>query len=138
MNTLEGCDVQDSLSLRDAQDRRPQPPRRPRGEHVTFDEFFPHGVPPILTAWPPRPIQVGLGKLLVAMVAVGRRKAFRGRLREWTRLGAYCRQLAKADAMRHGLDARPIEPVSEKHIKMARHRNARARRLRRDAIAAAE
>lgn len=89
-------------------------------------------LPPVFTAWPPKPLAIGLGKALVAEQPVGTRSRLRFALAVWARSPAYQAQLCRPGAMRHGLDGEPVGPVSEEHAQHARRKRCSARRKRRN------
>jgi sRNA-binding protein len=76
---------------------------------------------PALFRWPPRPLAVGIGKLIVeAGQAAGFERAqIHAALRFHTRGRRYHEALAAEGAMRVHLDGTPAEPVSDEHREIA-------------------
>ena len=101
--------------MRYAQER---PPRRRPAWRPDWSTLL-AVVPPVLTVWPPRPLALGLGKIIVAMQPEGWRKRAKLALHRWCRTRAYRRQLIYRKASRHDLDGHPVGPISPEHVQHA-------------------
>src|SRR4051812_7041614 len=124
--------------------RRPRPPQAPvaaREWDVAHAAALrallthPPAVLPNQVGDPLLPLQIGIWDALLALLRPGAEpEALARALRAYTRSTGYFMACARKDAMRHGLDGRAVEPVSEEHrtgavqaVQGRRHRSAAQR-----------